>query len=453
MTADWRTQFETLVQPAVARSATIGEIVVEAGALGQAGAVHRRAHGDEPALLIADENTFTAAGAAVESTMRNAGIAVARHILPADPRPKPTVELAETLRQAIASSGARPVAVGSGVINDLVKYAAHRQNLPYSCVATAASMDGYASAGSPLSQDGFKMTIACTPPATILADLDVMTAAPKEMTGWGYGDLAGKNPAGADWILADALDVEPIDPAVWPLVQAHLGSWLDDAEAIAAGEPGAFAQLFMGLTMAGLAMEAYGGSRPASGADHQIAHLWEMEGLTHRGERVSHGACVAVGTLTVLGLYDWVLAQDLTRLDHERILAQAATAEDKRAAIAATFTTPAIAERATAETLAKHLEPDAHRDRLAKIAQVWPDLQTRLRGHLIGREEMAALLAKAGAPTRAAEIGVDPTRHRATVAAARFQRSRYTIFDLLEETGLLTRALDSLFSQPSFQAA
>ncbi len=47
-------------------------------------------------------------------------------------------------------------------------------------------------------------------------------------------------------------------------------------------------------------MEAHGSSRPASGADHQIAHLWEMDDLHHGGERVSHGACVAVGTMTAL---------------------------------------------------------------------------------------------------------------------------------------------------------
>jgi glycerol-1-phosphate dehydrogenase [NAD(P)+] len=92
-----------------------------------------------------------------------------------------------------------------------VKYAAFRLDRPYLCVATAASMDGYSSAGAPLVDDGFKKTIACRPPRAILADLAVIRAAPPAMAGWGYGDLAGKVPAGGDWLLADALGIEPLD--------------------------------------------------------------------------------------------------------------------------------------------------------------------------------------------------------------------------------------------------
>ena len=450
---DWRQDFETVVQPAVARSDAIRRILVETGALAQAGALHRAVLGDAPAILIADENTLAAAGERVAAALLAAGIEVTRHVLPASPRPKPTVELAEVVRTAIEGTGAEPLVVGSGVLNDLVKYAAHRLGRRYWCVATAASMDGYASAGSPLSQDGFKKTIPCAAPVAILADLEVMAAAPREMTGWGFGDLAGKIPAGGDWLIADALGIEPIDAVAWPMVQDNLRGWLRDPDGVATGDPGALAKLFMGLTVTGLAMEAHGSSRPASGADHQIAHLWEMESLTVGGERVSHGACVAVGTLTVLGLYDWLLEQDLTALDIERVVAAAPAPEAKRAAIAAAFPLRPIAERATAETLAKHLDPSAHRQRLAQIDEVWPSLRARLRDHLMTRDAMAALLDRAGAPLRAAEIGVDPGHHRASVAAARFQRSRYTVLDLLDETGLLDRALEEVFAQPFFRAA
>lgn len=450
---DWRGELEAVIGPAVARSEAIAEILVEPGALAQAGALYRRVLGAAPVLLIADDNTFAAAGEAVEATLREAGVAVERHVLPGRPRPKPTVELAESLCPLLAAGGALPVAVGSGVLNDLVKYAAHRLERPYLCVATAASMDGYASAGSPLSDRGFKKTIPCRAPAAILADLDVLAAAPAEMTGWGFGDLAGKVPAGADWILADALGIEPIDGVAWPLVQDHLRGWLADPAGVAAGAPAAVAGLFMGLTVTGLAMEAHGSSRPASGADHQIAHLWEMEGLAHGGQRVSHGACVAIGTLTVLGLYDWLLEQDLTRLDVERILAAAPGLEAKRAAIERAFPNAAVAERALAETAAKHLEPAAQRARLSKIAEAWPALRERLRAQLVARAEMAALLRAAGAPVRAREVGVAPERHKATLLAARFQRSRYTILDLLDETALLEPAVEALFSHADFREA
>ncbi len=78
-----------------------------------------------------------------------------------------------------------------------------------------------------------------------------------------------------------------------PLCRAGCVAGWGAAEAIAAGDRAALEGLFAGLTLVGLAMELHGSSRPASGADHQIAHLWEMDDLKFGGERVSHGACVA----------------------------------------------------------------------------------------------------------------------------------------------------------------
>ncbi len=89
---------------------------------------------------------LAAAGPQVEAALNAAGIPCRRHVIPARPRPKPTVELADTLR-AVLRPGETPVAIGSGVMNDVVKHAAFTAGIPYLCVATAASMDGYTSAG------------------------------------------------------------------------------------------------------------------------------------------------------------------------------------------------------------------------------------------------------------------------------------------------------------------
>ena len=185
-------------------------------------------------LLVADDNTMAAAGKAVADALVAAGITVDTQIFPGKPRLKASVENGRTIQSALTRANAVPLAVGAGVINDLVKYAAHGAGLPYFCVATAASMDGYASAGSPLVDGGFKHTITCRPPRVMVADLDVIAAAPIAMTGWGYADLAGKLPAGADWILADALGVEAIDDVAWPLVQDGLRGWLNEPERLLA---------------------------------------------------------------------------------------------------------------------------------------------------------------------------------------------------------------------------
>lgn len=437
------TETADTIAAAVAASASVAEVLVARGAVGHAGEVFRRQFGEGPALIFADDNTWAAAGVAVEAALHAAGVAVLRHILPGCPRPKPVVELAEELRTVLARTQAVAVAVGSGVINDLVKYAAFQVDRPYLCVATAASMDGYTSAGAPLADRGFKKTIQCRPARAILGDLDVIAAAPPAMTGWGYGDLAGKVPAGGDWIIADALGIEAIDDVAWPMVQADLRSWLAHPARIAQGDRGAIEGLFSGLTLVGLAMEAHGSSRPASGADHQIAHLWEMKDLQHQGERVSHGACVGVGCTATLRLYDWLLTQDLSRIDPDRVAAQARTLAAKGAVIAATFGPGEIGARALDETAAKHVDGAALRSRLALLARVWPDLRARLMRQLMTARDMRAALHAAGAPADEAEIGVTRDALRASVMAARFLRSRYTLLDLLDETGLLAGAVDA----------
>jgi len=434
---------ESTIRAAVARSATVAEVVVGAGVMAGAGALFRRQFGDGPAWIIADEASWAAAGDRLEAGLAAAGIPLRRHVMPARPRPKPTVELANRLRDMLATDGSTPVALGSGVINDVVKHAAFSLDRPYLCVATAASMDGYTSAGAPLSDRGFKKTIQCRPARAVLGDLDVIAGAPPAMTGWGYGDLAGKVPAGADWIIADALGIEAIDDVAWPMVQQGLRSWLADPALVAKGDRGAVEGLFSGLTLVGLAMEAHGSSRPASGADHQIAHLWEMEDLHHLGERVSHGACVAVGCTTTLRLYDWLLSQDLTRIDPDRVASQALTLAAKTALIATTFGPGEIGARAVDETAAKHVDGAALRQRLALLAKVWPDLRARLQVQLMTAQAMRAALHAAGAPADEADIGVTHDALRTSVMAARFLRSRYTLLDLLDETGLLAEAVEA----------
>src|SRR5690606_29293880 len=123
-----------------------------------------------------------------------------------------------------------------------------------------------------------------------------------------YADLLAKVTAGADWLVADAIGVEPIHAAVWDMLQPHLPQWISNPEGIHSGSIEATECLLEGLIIAGLAMQAAKSSRPASGAEHQFSHLWDMEHHVWRGEEPSHGFKVGIGMLASSLLYEQLLA-------------------------------------------------------------------------------------------------------------------------------------------------
>lgn len=437
---------DATIQSAVAQSRQIDAVLVDSGAVGQAPELLGKHFDGSRLFVVADDNTMAAAGKTLAESCRNQGYAVELKVFPGVPRLKGTVENAETIIPELRKTGGIPVAVGSGVINDLVKYAAFQVDRPYVSVATAASMDGYASAGSPLTLKGFKHTIPCAAPKIMVADLDVISHAPKEMASWGYGDLAGKIAAGADWLIADALGIEEIDDRAWPLVQNNLRSWLADPSGVASGDAEPTGALFTGLVAAGVAMEVHGSSRPASGADHQVAHLWEMDGLEYGGLPVSHGTCVAIGTLTVLSLYEWLLDRNLQDLDANGILSRRRQVSDLASEIEARFPSPAIAERTLKETEAKFVDDDRLKGRIALIRKVWPALREKLARYLIPFGELEGMLKSAGVVTEPAQVGISKTYHRETLVGSRLIRRRYTILDFLEELGLFDDAVRDVFS-------
>jgi glycerol-1-phosphate dehydrogenase [NAD(P)+] len=405
----------------------------------------------KPLIVIADDNTMSVAGRQTVSLLRQAGLALAEPIVLGEkPRVKPHAGTAREIAATIRERDAIPISVGSGVINDLTKFAAEVAGVPYICVATAASMDGYAASGAALLDDGFKRTLDCAPPVCVVADLDIIAQAPKRMAGWGYGDLAGKIVAGADWKLADALGEEAINPQPFALVQGNVREWLSQPHAIAAGNPVAMGNLVNGLLVSGFAMQAHGNSRPASGAEHLISHVWEMERLTYQDEPAAHGACVGIGTVAILALYEWFLAQHVTADAINDAGSAASSPEQIEAEIAAAFPEKRLADSARVEMHVKLQGAIRRGERLAALAARWPTLREELRGTCVPPDEMETWLRAAGAPAHPHDLGVPLAKLAADYRRARLIRRRYTILDLLEDLGWLNKGIAALLSKDGY---
>lgn len=438
---------EQPIEAALRDASDTRHVVIGAGALDAVDNTLAQAFGDRPAVVVADGNTFEAAGRAVCERLAAAGRILHEPIVfPAEPPLYADFDSVLALEARLGRLDAVPVTVGSGTLNDLTKLASHRLGRQYMCVGTAASMDGYTAFGAAITRDGFKQTMACPAPRAVLADLEVLVRAPAQMNATGYGDLLGKVTAGADWLLADALEIEPIDRRAWPLVQERLREWTGQPDRLRAGEPQAVAALFEGLTMAGVAMQISASSRPASGSEHRFSHLWEMQALGRGHPAVPHGFKVGVGSIAAAALYERVLARDLTRVDIEaRCAAWPARAEVELQVLRA-HDIPQLAQSAAEETLAKYITPDHLRQRLQLLRRRWPEIRAALERQLMPAARLRDLLGRAGCPTEPAAIGLSPEQLRASYWLARTIRSRYTVLDLAYETGVLDKCVAELFA-------
>lgn len=201
------------------------------------------------------------------------------------------------------------LAVGSGVLNDLVRFIAYRTNKPFAIAGTAPSMDGYASVVSPLIIGGKKITVPGKYPYAIFADTSIMQNAPMVMIRAGYGDVIGKLTALADWQLSRIMVDEYYCDTTAKLVQNGVDKCIESTDGLAAREEGAIRNLIEALILTGISMGLVGISRPASGTEHQLAHYWEIKSVEAGEEHPLHGN--AVGTATVVTAMLYELAADM----------------------------------------------------------------------------------------------------------------------------------------------
>lgn len=444
MTAANSTTDEQLIAAALRQARDTRLLVVEAGVRHRAGSVFANQFPAASAIVVADCNTFSAAGKDVCENFRHSGVTTVEPFI-FEPHVYADDRCVVELQARLSAIDAIPVAVGSGTINDLTKLAAHRLNRPYMAVATAASMDGYTAYGASVTARGSKQTFDCPAPQAVLADLETIAAAPREMNAAGYADLIAKVAAGADWIVADALQIEPILPAVWQTVQDRLHAWLDAPGAIALGEPDALRRLVYGLMMTGFAMQAALSSRPASGAEHQFSHLWDMQHHEHQGSAPSHGFKVGIGTLASIALYEELLKRDLSSLDIEAAVRNGPSLENLHERVAAVLGSDELAEKAKEETAAKYVSAAALREQLELLRSSWPELRDKLLRQLLPLTQVKTMLREAGCPIEPKQIGISKARLRQSYEQALFIRRRFTVLDLAHRTGLLGECLGKIF--------
>ncbi|MBQ6947099.1 MAG: sn-glycerol-1-phosphate dehydrogenase, partial [Clostridia bacterium] len=260
-------------------------------------------------LLVADQNTFAVGGektsALIGDKLENTLIYQSgEHFL------VPNEDAIAKMEALVTDETDLIIGVGSGVINDTCKYVSFTHKLPYYIVATAPSMDGYASVGAAMIINSMKITYDAHVPTAIIGDVDMLKTAPIDMIKSGYGDIIGKYSALNDWKLSHLINDEYICEYVYDLTFEMIEETLKISDGILNREDDSIRTLMEALVVVGIAMSFVGNSRPASGSEHHLSHFFEIVGLLNNEPYFNHGIDVVYSTVMTQRLREEILALD-----------------------------------------------------------------------------------------------------------------------------------------------
>ena len=382
-------------------------------------------HAGRRPLWIADPRTWAALAQADPS--RASGLPESGpglHMLPEDPHADTEqVGLACAALEAGGFSGI--IALGAGTVNDIAKMAATLSGVPYIALGTAASMNGYASGIAAILVDGLKTTLPARPPRAIVLDSKVLCQAPPALAAAGLGDLLSKPVSTADWWLGNRLEGSGFESLPGRIVDEAVARATENAAGLPAANEASHEALAQALVLSGVSMVVAGSSSPASGGEHLLSHLWDMEALILGRELRLHGAQVGVATCLCAALY-----QELIELESPNF--------------PKTPSWPRTAERIRIAhgELAEAVLPQAEKKfagfaaRSALLDAEWPQIRAEMAGlGLPTASEIRTVLETAGAPATLESLGIEKDEAFDTLSRARDIRDRYTVLDLAFELG------------------
>ncbi len=370
--------------------------------------------------VVSDVTTHAIMGAKVERALESRG-EVLSLVLP--DRPHADDDTARRI-EAATSDADSLVAVGSGTINDLCKYASARAGKPYVVFGTAPSMNGYVSTTAAITVHGHKKSLVAQAPLGAFLDLGVLAAAPPRMIRSGLGDSLCRSTAQADWLLSHYLFGQNYRLAPFTLLAGDEAALFAQSEALLRGDLATMERLVRTLLLSGFGTAICGSSQPASQGEHLISHFVDMLG-DPGWPQAFHGEQIGVTTLTMARLQEKLLAERAPRVRVDPTDAASLNAvfgDELGRACWDEFAQKRLDRRrvdAVNDILASHW--DRIRDEILRITRPARDLERTLQ--------------RAGAPTTATALGWPSQFYARAVANARLIRNRYTFLDFAANIG------------------
>lgn len=283
---------------------TTKEVVVGSGIVKDTGEILKRNGFKKRLLLVGDKNTLRASEG-VEKAL--GGFEIQYRIY--DNLREATIEQVNVLKELLEENDG-VISVGTGSLNDICRKAAADTDKPLCIFATAASMDGFASYGAPLTDGNFKATYDAKMPEVIIADTKILARAPKELKSAGFGDMIGKYVGLIDWQVSALISGEYYCEKVANLTREATDRIMSLADRITADDEESAAAVFEALLLTGIGMAFTKTSRPASGTEHILSHFWECKKLLEGKLSDFHGKKVGVATLLIMEKYSKLLQKE-----------------------------------------------------------------------------------------------------------------------------------------------
>ncbi len=317
--------------------------------------------------------------------------------------------------------------LGSGVINDLCKFTSAEKNIPYAIFASAASMNGYLSKNASIAISGHKKTLPATLPIKVFCNLEILKAAPLNLTKAGIGDSLCFYSCWFDWYLSHKILGTKFDEKPFAMLKEKMDFLLKNYQKFSAKDEKFLQLLLEILLLSGAGMTMAGGSYPASQSEHMIAHTIEMK-YPKIVKKLLHGQMIAVTTLTSSKIQSELLdrhrdtcavitcgariTSDLSPRLHDRVQKELKNFFGKK--IAAQCLTE-YKEKISLQKNAKKLDQKTIKE-LQKI-------------HL-SADHLKQIFSHFKIKTSYTSLGLFSQEYQACISFAKFTRNRFTALDL-----------------------
>ena len=369
--------------------------------------------------IIADENTYEVLGKRIltEISPKATKLVLDKNIKPDEKTVAKTIEFAKKHEcKAI-------IAVGSGTINDICKYASHKTALPYVVFATAPSMNGYNSANaSIINGSGHKSSRQATAAQAVFCDLQILANAPKRLILSGLGDSICRPTAQSDWLFSHLFSASDYSAEPFEWLTKCENQLFNNADKLLNKNTSIIKSLMQTLITSGEGMRFVKSSSPASGGEHMIAHTMEMMNIGKANLAQNyHGEEIGVTTITCSEIQHDILQSEKFPISKAK-----------------SFPTKLMQKYFSAENIQNFADIYDKKQRIINRSitnmstDKWQNIKQQIVKTTMPTNEIINILESSTAKTKAKDLTWEKQQYQDAITLAPFTRDRITFLDLYE---------------------